>query len=95
MSTYTTGVNDFSGTHAVHPDLPVGGTTGVNVAASYGVADMAAVHASMLANGVHSVDLLLDSNMAILRTGNGSGANGSGGYLMTFWRDFPLQKLVQ
>ena len=27
--------------------------------------------------------------------GNGSGTNGSGGYLMTFWRDFPLQKITQ
>ena len=56
---------------------------------------MAAVHASMLANGVHSVDLLKDSDQVVVRTGNGSGTNGSGGYLMVYWRDFPLQKLFQ
>jgi hypothetical protein len=56
---------------------------------------MASIHASMLANGVHSVDLLKDSDMALVRTGNGSGTNGAGGYLMAYWRDFPLQKLFQ
>ena len=94
-SAYSTGANNFSGTHAVHPDLPASGTTAVDIAATYGVANMAAVHASMLANGVHSVDLLKDSDQCCVRTGNGSGTNGSGGYLITYWRDFPLQKLFQ
>lgn len=92
---YTTGANDFSGTHATHPDLPVGATTAVDVAGTYGVSDMAAVHASMLANSVHSVDLLKNSDMVLVRTGNGSGTNASGGYLLVYWRDFPLQKLFQ
>ena len=35
ISQYTTGVNDWSGTDAVRPDLPVGGATGVSVAATY------------------------------------------------------------
>ena len=95
MSAYSTGANSFTGTHATHPDLPAGGTTGVDLAGTYGVPDMASIHASMLANGVHSVDLLKDSDMALARTGNGSGTNGTGGYLMAYWRDFPLQKLFQ
>ena len=94
-SSYSTGANNFSGTHAAHPDLPASGTTAVDVAATYGVANMTAVHASMLANGVHSVDLLKDSDQVVVRTGNGSGTNGSGGYLLVYWRDFPLQKLSQ
>ena len=89
---YTSGANNATGTHATHPDLPVGGTTGVDIAATYGVSDMAAVHADMLANGVHSVDLLKDSDMVVVRTG---AANTSGGYLLVYWRDFPLQKLFQ
>ena len=60
---YTSGANNFTGTHATHPDLPVSGTTAVDIAATYGVSDMAAVDASMLANSVHSVDLLKDSDM--------------------------------
>ena len=78
---YTSGANNATGTHATHPDLPVGGTTGVDIAATYGVADMAAVHADMLANSVHSVDLLKDSDMVVVRTG---AANTSGGYLLIY-----------
>ena len=53
---YTSGANNFSGTHATHPDLPVGGTTGVDIAATYGVSDMAAVHADMLADAAVLAD---------------------------------------
>ena len=70
MSTqYTSGANNFSGTRATHPDLPVGGTTGVDIAATYGVADMSAVHSDMLANRIHSVDLLKDNDVVVVRTG--------------------------
>ena len=39
-----------------------------------------------------SVDLLKDSDMVVVRTG---AVNTSGGYLLVYWRDFPLQKLFQ
>jgi len=97
MSAYTvgsnSGANAWTGKFAMHPDLPAGSASGIDLPAPFGVADMTTIVSTLKSNGVTSAELLKDSDVVLTRVSCAGSSTGS--YcILSWWKDFPLRKLL-